>query len=112
MATYSIYSKMPMFVFSKLNVYNSVSGMDGRLFLLDDGRITYGNYFTVGTGVDGYLGKGITHDGLFEIATGELFDLVKAYKKELLYGSYVLIEHPNKETTMGKLLSNRDVGLE
>lgn len=112
MATYSIYSKMPMFVFSKLNVYNSVEGIDGRLFLLDDGRITYGNYFTVGTGVDGYLGKGITHDGLFEIATGKLFDLVKAYKKELLYGSYVLIEHPNKETTMGKLLSNRDVGLE
>lgn len=112
MATYSIYSKTPMFIFSKLNVYNSVEGIDGRLFLLDDGRIIYGNYFTVSTGIDGYLGKGITHDGLFEITTGELFDLVKAYKKELLYGSYVLIEHPTTGSTVGKLLSNKDIWLE
>lgn len=79
--------------------------------MLDNGCIVYGNYFSSFSG-EGFLGKGVTHDELGEVASGELPSLIECHKKELLNGSYVLIEHPNKETTMGKLLSNRDVGLE
>lgn len=111
MPTYVVYSRKPSYRASKNNVHNQEGGLDGRLFLLDNGCIVYGNYFSFFSS-EGFLGNGITHDELDTVASGELPDLLEHHKKELLNGSYVLVEHPNKETTMGKLLSNKDIGLE
>ena len=111
MATYSIYKKTPICTFSKFRVHNTIKGIHGRLFLLNDGCIVYGNYFT-SSETDGYLGEGVAHDSLVEIATGELHELAKVYKKELVNNSHVIVEHPEDDSTMGKLLSNKDIGLE
>ena len=111
MPNYVVYSRRPSFRKSENHVHNWEGGLNGRLFLLDNGCIVYGNYFSSFSS-EGILGKGITHDELDAIASGELHNLLEQHKKELLNGSYVLVEHPNKETTMGKLLSNKDIWLE
>ena len=108
---YSVYKRTVSPNPSKHKVCNYESGLNGRLFLLDTGQIVYGNYFSSSTKY-GYLGEGVTHDELFLADTGDLHRLVELYKDKLLEGVHVMVEHPVLGSTMGKLLSNKDIGLE
>ncbi len=110
---YSVYEKTGSPNPSKHKVYNYESGLNGRLFLLDTGQIVYGNYFSSSSSTKyGYLGVGVVHDGLFQADTGDLRRLVELYKDKLLEGVHVMVAHPVLGSTMGKLLSNKDIGLE
>lgn len=109
---YTVYKRTVPLDPYKHNVYNYELGGNGRLFLLDTGQICYGNLFLPTLAGGGYLGEGVTHDELFPADTGDLHRLVELYKDKLLEGVHVMVAHPVLGSTMGKLLSNKDIGLE
>jgi hypothetical protein len=115
MTTYSVYRKAHPGNHIKSSVNNIENGYNGRLFLLENGQTVYGNFTSFGRVSafgDGYLGEGYTHDELTKINSGDIHKMAELYKQELLKDTYVIVEHDNPAHTKGKLLSNKDIGLE
>ncbi len=115
MKTYSVYRKDHAGNYGKCAINNIKESYRGRLFLLESGQIVYGNftsYYNSPSKYEDHLGEGWTHDELTKINSGDLSKMAELYKQELLKGTYVIVEHENPVSTKGKLLSNKDLGLE